>query len=116
MIIEITDRQAYVLQKALEVYARLGMGQCSDALDCMPLNTEGLCGWHEDKLTIYSILKRHMRGKVDGWQSSLGICSPNVNEYSRIAWDMYKSIRSVVIRTSKPDTFKVSDEPRVKIS
>ena len=113
MKIEITDKQAYVIQRALEVYARLGMGQFHDALDCMPLKTE-LSGWHEDNLEIGRILRKHMKGNVDGWLSYLGIKSPDVSDYSRIAWDIYQVIRTICQPTR--GVFRVSDEPLVVIT
>lgn len=118
--IEVTEKQAMVIQKALEVYARLGMGQFRDALDCLPIDFSDKYGtWFETKQVIGRILRKHMKGNVDGWQSSLGIMSPDVSDYSRISWDIFQSIRNKIIRTTDViddhHVFKVSDEPLVEI-
>ena len=36
--LKITQKQAQVIQKALEVYAGLGIGQTSDAFEALPVN------------------------------------------------------------------------------
>lgn len=90
--LKITEIQAIVIQEALEVYARLGIGQFRDALEKLPL-IEWRNNWHDDLYVIGAILKKHMIGNVDGWQSSLGITSADVSGNYQVAWDIYQVIR-----------------------
>jgi hypothetical protein len=90
--IEITENQANVIKEALEVFARLGIGQFRDALESLPLKPHAE-GWHDDMLVIGQILKKYTRSNVDGWQSSLSIHSQDVNDEAQIAWDIYQVVR-----------------------
>ena len=91
--ISVTDEQAGIIQEALEIYARLGIGQFRDALEEMPLKDQFDAGWHDDMHAIGSILKKHMKRNIDGWQSSLGITSSDVSSDAQMAWDMYQVVR-----------------------
>jgi hypothetical protein len=90
--ITLTERQASILSKATEIYARLGIGQFYDALRVLP-TTEAVPDWHDDMLVIRRMLSRHMKHGVDGWGSSLGIFSPEVNDAARVCWDLHQVIR-----------------------
>lgn len=123
---------------ALEIFARLGIGQFRDALECLPTKEAYQCGWHVDMTAIGQILSKYTKGGVDGWGSSLSICSQDVNESARIAWETYQVIRhrlsweravaegtipSINSPRKWPEMFgvnfdeplKISDEPLAKI-
>jgi hypothetical protein len=91
--IEITETQVNVIKEALEVFARLGIGQFRDALESLPLKESCAEGRSDDMLVIGQILKKHTKSNVDGWQSSFSIHSQDVNDEAQIAWDIYQVIR-----------------------
>jgi len=109
--ITVTEKQAMVIKKAMEIYARLGMGQFRDALDELPLQPIGpmLDGWFKAKERIGDIIKQYTIDKVDGWQSSLGITSDKVDEDAKIAWDICQVLRQMLHRAN--DLMQSSNEP-----
>lgn len=139
----LTEKQAGVLMHALEVFARIGIGQFRDALECLPRERDGQdryawANWHNDMHEIGIILSKHTKKGVDGWHSSLSICSQEVSEPARIAWETYQVIRhrlsweravaeGVVPSINSPrkwpemfgvnfdEPLKISDEPLAKI-
>lgn len=135
--IELNKRQVETIMAAMEIYARLGIGQWRDAVDALPLKPD-YDTWHDDLDAIGAILARHTKRSVNGWQSSLGISSADVAENAQIAWDVYQVIRKklswqravlegVVESENSPrnwgkmmsvvydDLFQVSNEPPVII-
>jgi len=92
-VLTLTETQAQVLIQALEVMARLGIGQFRDALDLLPLKEIFPAGWHEDMEAIGRILSKYMIGNVDGYRSSLGISHADTSPQAKSAWDMYQVIR-----------------------
>ena len=118
--LEITTEQAEVISKAMEIYARLGMGQFRDALDVLPLQKAYTPKWFDALGKIGDIIKQYTIEGVDGWQSSLGIKSIEVSDLARTAWDIYQVVRnrlsfdrSAMTETivDFSDVFKVSDIP-----
>ena len=91
--IEITETQANIIKDALEVFARLGIGQFRDALEHLPLKSMCPDGWFEEMLTVGAILRGYMVGDVDGWRSSLSIHSDKVKDEAKTAWDLHQVIR-----------------------
>jgi len=87
-------RQAGVVQEALEIIARLGIGQFRYALDYLPFPKDrDYAGWHEDLDTIGRMLAKYTTGHVDGWTCNLGIYNKETPELSRIAWDLQQVVR-----------------------
>lgn len=94
--IDLTPEQARVLSQALEVFARLGIGQFRDALRFLPLDrTQGSppSGWSHTLDEIGQMLAPFMVHWVDGWSRSLGIASQDTDEGAKIAWDLYQVVR-----------------------
>lgn len=89
----VTETQAQVLIQALEVMARLGIGQFRDALDLLPMQEFRPPGWHEDMEAIGRILSKHTIGGVEGHRISLGISHADTSPQAKSAWDMYQVIR-----------------------
>ena len=91
-MLTITERQAQVISTAVEILARLGMGQWRDGIEHMPLKRD-YNTWYQDLAAIGSILRKHMIDNVDGWTRTHGIHSDAVTEHSRMAWDIHQAIR-----------------------
>jgi hypothetical protein len=89
----VTKNQAKTIRKAVEIFARLGIGQFRDALDVLPKKEAYSKDWHDDMHTIGQILRKYMIGDVDGWRSSLGIRSEKVAQECQAAWDIHQVIR-----------------------
>jgi len=89
----ITESQARIISMACEVLARLGIGQWRTAIEQMPLDIKDYGKWHNDLDDIGKILRNHTKHNVDGWNKSLGIYSPDVNDIARVAWDIHHVIR-----------------------
>lgn len=92
--VTITREQAYVLIKATEILARLGIGQFRDALECLPTREFLPHGWHEDMDAIGKLLSRHMIEGIDGYRSILGMHHNDVRENARVSWDLYQVLRN----------------------
>ena len=88
--ITLTATQAATISHACEVLARLGMGQYTDALECLP--TKELCpdGWHEDMQAIGHILSKH--ANVHGLRYSQKH-EARRTAMSNVAWDVYQVTR-----------------------
>jgi hypothetical protein len=90
----ITERQAWIISQAMEVFARLGIGQFRDALELLPLKDRPHDKtWHEDMDRIGRILATHNKESVDGWNCSLGIGNEKTADSAKVAWDLYQVIR-----------------------
>ena len=89
----LNEKQAAVVQHALEIYARLGIGQFRNALELLPLDGQIPEGWWASMDAIGSILSGHTKHGVNGWTSSLSIHSKDVSEDAQIAWDVHQVIR-----------------------
>lgn len=92
-LIKLNKKQLSTISDALEVYARLGIGQFRDALECLPLTDVFPEGWHDDMATIGRILSQHTISNVDGYTSYLSIHNEKVDEESKIAWDLHQVFR-----------------------
>lgn len=92
--VELTESQLSTLSVAAEILARLGIGQFRDAIDHLPLRSDiNYSDYHADVDAIGKILSKHLKNKVDGYRSSLGIHNEEVSNTSRIAWDLYQVFR-----------------------
>ena len=98
--LHINAAQARVISTACEVLARLGMGQCRDALEHLPLRDTFPPGWHEDMEAIAHILKKHTT--INGVDYH-GIGSPKTSEESKTAWDLYQVVRHRLAWDANPD-------------
>ena len=87
----LTEAQARALSMACDVFARLGMGKFTDALQHLP-KKEGIDWfmWHDDMHTISDLLSKHMPG-INGINSSIGIS--RADSESQVAWDLHAVIR-----------------------
>lgn len=98
--LEITDAQALVLRDALELLARVQMGQMGAVVD------EVVC-WRPDG--AYSTKPiAEAREAADALRDALmpdnlGIQSTQIPERARIAWDMYQSVRYSLAWSSVPE-------------
>ena len=110
----VTETQAQVLIQALEVMARLGIGQFRDALDMLPLKEHRPPGWNADVDAIGRILSKYMIGGVEGYRSSLGISNEATSPLAKSAWDMYQVIRHRLSwdRAVEDGTIASVDAPR----
>ena len=91
--LSLTKEQICVVMKAMEVFARLGIGQFHDAMESLPIDSERSNKWHEALLSIGEILERHTTCSVNGWTSSLSIGSDKTHRNAKIAWEVYQVIR-----------------------
>lgn len=98
----LTESQLRVTAKALDVYARLGLGQFRDALECLPFKDEP--GFDEWELMgeVSKILAPHMIHEINGIGRSLGINSPELKEKHRTAFDACKVIRHFLAHKNRP--------------
>ncbi|WP_455233489.1 hypothetical protein [Geopseudomonas aromaticivorans] len=82
----LSAQQAAVLQHAMEVYARLGMGQVDDALRCLPAPaTVDIC----ERAEVIREVERQLAPVMRGPDGRLPPTSPQ----SKSAWDLYQVIR-----------------------
>ena len=98
----LTESQLRITAKALDVYARLGLGQFRDALECLPFKDDP--GFDEWELMgeVSKILSPHMIHEIDGIGRSLGINSPELEEQHRAAFDSCKVIRNFLAHKFNP--------------
>jgi hypothetical protein len=84
--ITVNERQAGILQKALENYARLGLYQINDSIDSLPkAKTHGVIDY-KDEQKIFSILQPYK----DAWHKESG---GKRSEPHDVAWDLQVVIR-----------------------
>lgn len=128
--LEITDRQAEVLMRALDVYSRFLMGQISTCLD----EFHDLS--YDDKQTIHLYARQFIFKELDSPYAFYSICNrEKVDEKAQIAWDIQQVVRQAVswhragkklgvderdwgdgmFGVSFDDPFQTSDEPLCKI-
>ncbi len=87
-VLTLTETQAEVMNQALEVLARLGIGQFRDALYLMPLRPTADYSLMGSMVEIEKILRRHMND--NGLGPSMRAAE---SEHTQVAWDMYQVIR-----------------------
>ena len=85
----ITATQAAAISHACEVLARLGMGQYTDALECLPTKELRPDGWNEDMAAIGHILSKHTYAYGVYNQRN----EPKRTAMSKVAWDVYQVTR-----------------------
>ena len=82
----LSAQQAAVLQEALEVYARLGMGQVDDALRCLPAPaTVDIC----ERAEVIREVERQLAPVMRGPDGRL----PPTSQPSKSAWDLFQVVR-----------------------
>ena len=81
--LSISEKQAQVLSRALEIFARLGE---------LPLEVDKR-GWHETLEEIGELLSCHTKNNVDGYRSSWSIHASQVSKDSQIAFDLHQVVR-----------------------
>ena len=87
--ITLTATQAAAISHACEVLARLGMGQYTDALECLPTKELRPDGWNEDMAAIGHILSKHTYAYGVYNQRN----KPKRTEMSKVAWDVHQVTR-----------------------
>lgn len=128
--IEVSDKQAGVILKALEVYSRLLMGQISTCLE------EFSDLSYDDRQIIHNFARQYIFKELDSPHAFYSICNrEKVDEKAQIAWDIQQVVRQAVCwhRAGKKlgvdkrdwgdgmwgvsfdDPFQTSDEPLCKI-
>lgn len=89
--VRLTTKQLSVLQHAAELLSRIGLGQWRHILNYLPLIEDiDHSAYKFDLDTIGSILSKYMKRGIDGYNSSLGICSKEVGPYAACAYELYK--------------------------
>ena len=92
--LKVSKKQAEVISRACDVYARLLMGQMDEAFDCIPLKKDvDYTRLWEIKRSLQVMLPEILIHDIDGFSSSLGVCSPELDENSNIAVDIHQVIR-----------------------
>ena len=89
--IEVTEEQLRVINQALDLLSRTGIGQISSFLETLPLK-RGV-GCYDLIQRVKSALHGSMIHDIDGWQSHLGICSGDAPLFSKQAWELYSTFR-----------------------
>jgi len=80
----ITEEQAKVIEHSTELLSRIMGGQWREVLDWLPLHKE--MDWeeyHNDVNIMTAILSKHMIDGIDGWSSSFGVGSLELNHLPR---------------------------------
>ena len=117
--IQISEKQANILQWALEAYARAGMGQYFDALFGQTIPPTGTIeelreACYHLKCIMFPMMDQH---------SYPGISM--TEERNKIAWEMYQTIRQVLAYQRHPEgghtvafdaPMRLTDEPLPKIT
>lgn len=108
LILELSPKQAYVIQKALDNYSRGLMGQLEYSMDDIRWQNETLSkkgiapvvDWHNDIVPDLNELKR----KLFGFQSNefYGIFNIHLDPDARISWDIHQVIRNKISWTEHP--------------
>jgi hypothetical protein len=88
--IEVSDKQAGVIMKALEVYSRMLMGQISTILEEFPD-----LSW-DDRQYIHNIARQHIFKELDNSHAFYSISSDKINPKAQIAWDIQQVVRQAV--------------------
>lgn len=92
-VLEMTEKQAEVISAALEIYARIGIGQLSEVLE-HPDVTRALIASRADRGELEKLmaeLKASLFGLKEN--ASFSIMSERVNDRNRVAWDIRNVIR-----------------------
>lgn len=86
----VSKKQLQVIQKALNLFARVQLGQWREIDDHLPL--KGQIDY-ADLYAIGKILSKYMDGGMNGINSSYGIGHPKLPESNSIAFDIHDVIR-----------------------
>lgn len=90
----ISKKQAEVISRACDVYARLLMGQMDEAFQCMPLKKDvDYMRFREIQRSLQEMLPEVLIHEIDGFASSLGVSSLDLDVNSNIAVDIHQVIR-----------------------
>ena len=121
--IKINLNQLRILEKALDIYMRIGIGQ----IECVAeaLGDLGLLEIYtplDVREKWFNIIKKELLGFASG--ASFGIPNPQVSDKAKIAYDMNKTIQKCISDTFKEKTIGVwsdgnilhlGSEPFIKI-
>lgn len=94
-----TEGQAQVIQRALEIYGRLCLGQVKAAIDQVPFNSKRKIDYQRVRS-----LSDEMKFELTGMQSnaSYGIYCKEVDESARVAWDLQQILRHKIAWDNNP--------------
>ena len=95
--LEITDKQAYLIMDALELYSRIGMGQF-DKIKDHPTIHNHIWNNHRDEYHDFAdnellIVRNKLFDLNYGLNGSHGINSPSIDDSNRLAFDLRQVIR-----------------------
>ena len=89
--IELSDKQVNVIQKALEIYSRLLMGQISTVLE------EFRDLSYDDRQQIHIFARQYIFKELDSPHSFYSICNgEKIGDKAQIAWDIQQVVRQAV--------------------
>ena len=89
--IELSDTQVSVIQKALEMYSRLLMGQISTVLEAFPD-----LSW-DDRQQIHKFARQYIFKELDSPNAFYSICNGDkIGENAQVAWDIQQVVRQAV--------------------
>lgn len=92
--LQITRKQAEVLQEATELLSRLQSGQIRVAFDHLPLRKDLDWGAYWEILdNLTEQMPLILKQGIDGYRSSFGVGSRELPESSDIAWDLHCVLR-----------------------
>ena len=93
-LLELTETQAQVIQKACDLLSRVESGQWHVAFDLLPKDGKtDWKQWHDAKEEIKEIMKTVLKDGIDGVACSFGVGSSQTPPSSDIAWDIHQVIR-----------------------
>ena len=110
--ITVTENQVRVINQALDLLARVGIGQISDFVSTLPLKRN--VSEYDLIEDIRNILRGNMKHDIDGWHSHLGITHQDAPMFAKQAWDMQQTFRHRLSwdRAVKDGIVKSLDSPR----
>jgi hypothetical protein len=98
--LEITEEQAQIIQKSLDLYSRVLIGQFEEVVNVVKWDADGWKDFDGNKIPFENIHAfgdqiRNLKERLMSMPSngSHGIHSPHVDDKARKAWDIQKVIR-----------------------
>lgn len=92
--LSVTEEQLKMIGKATELLARVSIGQWREIVEYLPLKKDAnYSEFHDDLNFIGKLLSKNLMDNIDGWSSSLSICSHKVKEDAKISIDISDTIR-----------------------
>lgn len=112
---DLSLEESQILSRACDVYARTLMGQFNESMDNLPMKKGADYGkFWQIKDFVRTLLPGVLIHGIDGWASSLGVGSPDLNPKSNIAVDIHQVIRHRLAwdRAVKDKIVESVDSPR----